>query len=53
MPRLPAPLRSGPLGAVLAGDLTIEQAAARSGVTAEQLRRALRRMQLDRLVPAG
>jgi Zn-dependent peptidase ImmA (M78 family) len=53
MPRLPAALRSRPLGAVLAGDLTIEQAAARSGVTPEQLRRALRRMQLDRLVPAG
>ena len=53
MPRLPAALRSRPLGAVLAGDLTVEQAAARSGVTPEQLRRALRRMQLDRLVPAG
>jgi Zn-dependent peptidase ImmA (M78 family) len=53
MPRLPPALRSTPLGAVLAGDLTVEEAAARSGVTPEQLRRALRRMGLDRLVPAG
>jgi Zn-dependent peptidase ImmA (M78 family) len=53
MPRLPPALRSTPLGAVLARDLTVEEAAARSGVSPEQLRRALRRMRLDRLVPAG
>jgi Zn-dependent peptidase ImmA (M78 family) len=53
MPRLPPAMRASPLGGVLAGELTLAQAAARSGCTPEQLRRALRRMQLDRLVPIG
>jgi Zn-dependent peptidase ImmA (M78 family) len=51
MPRLPPAMRASPLGGVLAGEQTVAQAAARSGCTPEQLRRALRRMQLDRLVP--
>jgi Zn-dependent peptidase ImmA (M78 family) len=53
MPRLPPSLRASPLGAVLAGELTIAQAAARSGCTPAQLRRAMERLQLDRLVPSG
>jgi len=52
MPRLPAALRGSALGAVLAGELTIEQAAERSGRTPPELRRALRAAGLDRLVPA-
>jgi Zn-dependent peptidase ImmA (M78 family) len=53
MPRLPAALRASPLGAVLAGDLTVEQAAARAGHPPERLRRALVDLGLDRLVPIG
>jgi Zn-dependent peptidase ImmA (M78 family) len=53
MPRLPPALHGSPLGGLLAGDLTLQQAAARSGRTPEQLRRALERMQLDRLVPSA
>jgi Zn-dependent peptidase ImmA (M78 family) len=52
-PRVPPALRDTALGGVLAGDLTVGQAAARSGCTPEQLRRALERMHLDRLVPLG
>src|SRR3954447_6647094 len=47
-PRLPAALRETALGAVLAGDLTVAQAAARSGRTADELRRALADLGLDR-----
>lgn len=50
-PRLPPALRDTALGGVLAGELTVGQAAARSGCEPEQLRRALARMHLDRLVP--
>jgi Zn-dependent peptidase ImmA (M78 family) len=53
MPRVPAPLRDSALGGVLTGTLTLEQAAARSGCGPDQLRRALERMRLDRLVPIG
>jgi hypothetical protein len=53
MPRLPPALRASAVGALLTGELTIEQAAGRSGRTAPELRRALRAMGLDRLVPAG
>jgi Zn-dependent peptidase ImmA (M78 family) len=53
MPRLPPALHGSPLGGLLAGDLTLAQAAARSGRTPGELRRALERMQLDRLVPSG
>ena len=53
MPRLPDALRASALGAVLAGDLTVEQAAARAGRSPEELRRALTGLGLDRLVPVG
>jgi Zn-dependent peptidase ImmA (M78 family) len=53
MPRVPPALRASPLGALLAGEVTLEQAAARSRRTPEALRRALARMQLDRLLPIG
>jgi Zn-dependent peptidase ImmA (M78 family) len=53
MPRLPPALRGSPLGGLLAGDLTLAQAAARSGRTPDQMRRALERLQLDRLVPSA
>jgi Zn-dependent peptidase ImmA (M78 family) len=50
-PRMPAALRESALGGVLAGDLTVERAAARSGRTAEEMRRALTDLGLDRLLP--
>ena len=53
MPRLPPALHGSPLGGLLSGDLTLAQAAARSGRTPDELRRALEHMQLDRLVPSG
>jgi Zn-dependent peptidase ImmA (M78 family) len=53
MPRLPPALHGSPLGGLLAGDLTLAQAAARSGRAPEELQRALVHMQLDRLVPSG
>jgi Zn-dependent peptidase ImmA (M78 family) len=53
IPRLPPALRFSPLGAVLAGELTVEQAAARAGHPPERLRRALAALGLDRLVPAA
>jgi Zn-dependent peptidase ImmA (M78 family) len=52
-PRMPAALRDTALGGVLAGDLTVTQAAARSGRTADEMRRALADFGLDRLVPIG
>jgi Zn-dependent peptidase ImmA (M78 family) len=52
-PRLPPALRATALGGVLAGELTVARAAARAGCAPEQLRRALGRMHLDRLVPLG
>jgi Zn-dependent peptidase ImmA (M78 family) len=52
-PRVPAALRDTALGGVLAGDLTVAQAAARSGRTADEMRRALVDLGLDRLVPIG
>src|SRR3954454_354955 len=50
-PRLPPALRDTALGGVLAGELTVARAAARTGCAPEHLRRALERMHLDRLVP--
>ena len=50
---MPAALRDSALGGVLAGDLTVAQAAARSGRTAGEMRRALADLGLDRLVPIG
>jgi Zn-dependent peptidase ImmA (M78 family) len=50
-PRLPPALQGSALGAVLAGELTIAQAAARSGRSAEAMRRALAGLGLDRLLP--
>src|SRR4051812_16734466 len=52
-PRMPAALRDSALGGVLAGDLTVTQAAARSGRTAAEMRRALANLGVDRLVPIG
>jgi Zn-dependent peptidase ImmA (M78 family) len=52
-PRMPAALRDSALGAVLAGDLTVAQAAARSRRSTEEMRRALADLGLDRLVPIG
>jgi Zn-dependent peptidase ImmA (M78 family) len=52
-PRMPPALRDTALGAVLAGDLTVAQAAARSGRTADEMHRALVDLGLDRLVPIG
>jgi Zn-dependent peptidase ImmA (M78 family) len=52
-PRMPAALRDSALGGVLAGDLTVAQAAARSGRTTGEMRRALADLGLDRLVPIG
>src|SRR3954470_10135873 len=52
-PRMPAALRDTALGAVLAGDLSVAQAAARSGRTPAEMRRALADLGLDRLVPVG
>ena len=52
-PRMPAALRDSALGAVLAGDLSVAQAAARSGRTADEMRRAIVHLGLDRLVPAA
>jgi Zn-dependent peptidase ImmA (M78 family) len=53
MPRLPPALRGSALGAVLAGALTVEQAAARSGRAPAELRRALEGLHIDRVVPIG
>lgn len=50
-PRLPPALRGSALGGVLAGELTIAQAAARSGRSPAAMRRALTGLGLDRLVP--
>jgi Zn-dependent peptidase ImmA (M78 family) len=52
-PRVPPALRDTALGGVLAGDLTVAQAAARSGRSAGEMRRALSDLGLDRLVPIG
>jgi Zn-dependent peptidase ImmA (M78 family) len=52
-PRLPPVLRDSALGGVLAGDLTVAQAAARSRRSTEEMRRALADLGLDRLVPIG
>lgn len=52
-PRLPAALRDSALGGILAGELTVARAAARSGHTTEEMRRALHGMGLDALVPSG
>src|SRR3954463_14929637 len=52
-PRLPPALRATALGGVLAGELTVAQAAARSRRTTEEMRRALADLGLDRLVPIG
>jgi len=49
--RMPAALRDSALGGVLAGELTVERAAARSGRTAEEMRRALRDSGLDAIIP--
>jgi Zn-dependent peptidase ImmA (M78 family) len=50
-PRLPPALQGSALGGVLAGELTVAQAAARSGRSPEAMRRALEGLGLDRLVP--
>jgi Zn-dependent peptidase ImmA (M78 family) len=50
-PRMPAALRDSALGGVLAGELTVAQAAGRSRRTTEEMRRALADFGLDRLVP--
>src|SRR3954454_8953306 len=52
-PRMPAALRETALGAVLAGDLSVAQAAARSGRTPAEMRRALADLGLDRVVPVA
>jgi Zn-dependent peptidase ImmA (M78 family) len=52
-PRLPAALQGSALGAVLAGELTVAQAAARSGRSEAAMRRALAGLGLDRLVPTA
>jgi Zn-dependent peptidase ImmA (M78 family) len=52
-PRMPAALRDTALGAVLAGDLSVAQAAARSGRAEAEMRRALADLGLDRLVPVA
>jgi hypothetical protein len=48
---MPAALRDSALGGVLAGELTVAQAAGRSRRTTEEMRRALTDFGLDRLVP--
>ena len=50
-PRIPPALRDTALGGVLAGDLTVAQAAGRSRRTTEEMRRALADLGLDRLLP--
>jgi Zn-dependent peptidase ImmA (M78 family) len=50
-PRIPPALRDTALGGVLAGDLTVAQAAGRSRRTTEEMRRALADFGLDRLLP--
>jgi Zn-dependent peptidase ImmA (M78 family) len=52
-PRLPAALQGSALGGVLSGELSVAQAAARSGRSPEAMRRALADLGLDRLVPAA
>jgi Zn-dependent peptidase ImmA (M78 family) len=52
-PRLPPALQGSALGGVLAGELTVAQAAARSGRSPEAMRRALAGLGLDRLLPAA
>jgi len=52
-PRLPPALRESALGGVLSGELTVAKAAARTGCTADQMRRALTGLGLDRVVPIG
>src|SRR4051794_7322226 len=52
-PRMPAALRDTALGGVLAGDLSVAQAAARSGRTPAEMRRALADLGLDRLLPVA
>ena len=53
MPRLPPALHGSPLGGLRERQVPGEQAAARSGRTTDELRRALEHMQLDRLVPSA
>src|ERR687885_344781 len=50
-PRLPPALQGSALGGVLAGELTVAQAAARSGRSQAAMRRALVGLGLDRLLP--
>jgi hypothetical protein len=50
-PRVPAALQASALGGVLAGELTVAQAAARSGRSEAAMRRALTGLGLDRLLP--
>jgi Zn-dependent peptidase ImmA (M78 family) len=52
-PRVPPALRDSALGGVLTGQLTVAKAAARSGRTPGEMRRALEDFGLDRLVPIG
>jgi Zn-dependent peptidase ImmA (M78 family) len=52
-PRMPPALRDTALGGVLAGELTVAQAAARSRRSTEEMQRALVDLGLDRLVPIG
>jgi Zn-dependent peptidase ImmA (M78 family) len=52
-PRLPPALQGSALGAVLAGELTVAQAAARSGRSPAAMRRALEGLGLDRLLPTA
>jgi Zn-dependent peptidase ImmA (M78 family) len=50
-PRVPPALRDSAFGGVLTGELSVARAAARSGRTAGEMRRALEDLGLDRLVP--
>jgi len=52
-PRLPPALRDSALGALLAGEIDLSRAAARTGRTADEMRRAIAGLGLDRLVPIG
>jgi Zn-dependent peptidase ImmA (M78 family) len=52
-PRVPPALRASALGGLLTGELDVARAAARSGRTADEMRRALADLGLDRLVPIG
>jgi Zn-dependent peptidase ImmA (M78 family) len=52
-PRLPQALQGSALGGLLAGELTVRQAAARSGRSEAAMRRALAGLGLDRLLPTA